>query len=156
MARSLPGVSPSPQGGEAGLPDLEVVLFTVGKRHHVAAREDVKAIRASLRVRAGSEGHARIPVVSLSAVLGLERDTSVDRRVLEVEYWGERVGLEVTAIAGIRLVPGDKLHALPQTVSRTALSQHVLGIMETELGLAVALDLPGLLAEQGVAIQAGP
>ena len=107
-------------GGEgAGATATEVVVFRLGADAFVAPREDVRAIRHSPRVRHAREGRLAaegLPVVSLSEVLGLGRDTAVDRRVLEVDHWGARLGLEVTAIEGIRRLRVGSLHALPPLV----------------------------------------
>lgn len=148
-----------PDGATADARTVEVVLFTVGKRLHLAAREDVKTIRPSLRVRRAVREVTARTVHSLSRLLGLDRDVSVDRRILEVEYWGERVGLEVTSIQGIRHLDLSTLHPLPTLVRRNCSSSCVLGLVvienedpEKAPHLGVVLDLPGLLAEQGVAL----
>ena len=135
----------------AGL--LEVVAFSVGKYHFVVPRDAIAAIRPSLRVKmlmTGALQLADIPILSLSAVLGIERDTSVDRRVFELDYWGQRLGLEVTGITGIRAVDAAALRPLPPVVARHCSSRNVLGIVEVDGVQAVALDLLGLLVEKGV------
>jgi chemotaxis signal transduction protein len=161
--------------GEGG---VQVVLFRVGAHRFAVPREQVKAIRESPRVRSrletGSVAASSIPLLSLSTVLGLDRDTSVDRRVLEVEHWGGRLGLEVTVIEGIRDLGRGRLHPLPSLLQRNLGSANVLGILEWPLSdaragrlaseegaeapvegseiPAVALDLSALLVEQGVEI----
>lgn len=155
---------------------LEVVVFHVGPRRFAVPREQVKGIRPSPRVRsrlAGAGPTGKLPLVSLSAVLGLDRDTSTDRRVLEVDHWGRRLGLEVTAIEGIRRVRVRDLHPLPMLLRRNCGSSNVLGLLDprsdrggpgrkdpdaagaeaAELeGPAIALDVSALLVEQGVEI----
>ena len=66
-------------------------------------------------------------------------DTSVDRRVLEVEHWGERLGLEVTSIEGIRSLRARDLRPLPALVARNLATEQVLGLALAGGGLAVAL-----------------
>ncbi len=157
---------------------VQVVVFRVGPHRFAVAREQVMAIRESPRVRSrlntGALAAVSLPLVSLSLVLGLERDTSVDRRVLEVVHWGERLGIEVTMIEGIRGLSSSVLHPLPAVVGRNLQSANVLGILEwpesqDETGQddadedpaalsegpdppALALDLSALLVEQGVDI----
>lgn len=172
---SRPGGHGSPSPRTTG--GLQVVVFRVGPHRLAVPREQVKAIRESPRVRSRLETGAvasTLPLLSLSAVLGLERDTAVDRRVLEVEHWGEALGLEVTVIEGIRDVREAVLHPLPAILARNLKSANVLGILvwipskadsrnpaqevdpaaETEGPElpAVALDLTALLVEQGVEV----
>jgi len=131
----------------------EVVVFLVGKTTYFVAREEVRAIRHSPRVHLGLDADAaarRVPCVSLSRVLGLARDTAVDRRVLEVEHWAAPLGLEVTAIEGIRRVRPEQLHALPPLLERCCTSRAVLGLAWLDGNWAIALDLATLLVEQGV------
>lgn len=167
-----------PRGGKAAaaVVRLEVVVFRVGDRRLAVPRDQVKGIRPSPRVRsllAGTGPAEGLPLVSLSEVLGLDRDTSTDRRVLEVEHWGSRLGLEVTAIEGIRTVRPRELHPLPRLLSRNCGSANVLGLLIPEAreeqpgrkttestdheavaleSPAVALDLSALLVEQGVEV----
>jgi len=148
----------------------------VGLHRFAVAREQVKAIRESPRVRSRLETRTlaatTLPLISLSVVLGFDRDTSVDRRVLEVEHWGQRLGLEVTVIEGIRDLSASVLHPLPPIVQRNLETANVIGILEwteaqAEPGRkaadvqddggprdpeqpAVAIDLSALLVEQGV------
>lgn len=133
---------------------LEVVVFTVGKRAFLAPRADVRSIRPSPRLRLERTGGAgtSVPTVSLSQLLGLDRDASVDRRVVEVEHWGEPIGLEVTGITGIRQLEPARLRPLPPLVSRCVASQAVLGLAEVDGAWALALDLPALLVERGVEV----
>ena len=163
---------------EASSGGVQVVVFRVGAQRFAVAREQVNAIRESPRVRgrlnAGALAVTPLPLVSLSLVLGLDRDVSVDRRVLEVEHWGQRLGLEVTKIEGIRGISSSVLHPLPAIVGRNMQSANVLGILDwprpqgetgrngTDGGPdeasqgpdppALALDLNALLVEQGVDI----
>lgn len=133
----------------------ELVHFSVGKQRFAVARGAVRAIRPSPRLRSVlGGGHAApgLPLVSLSSVLGMERDTSVDRRVLEVLHWGERLGLEVTGIEGIRQVSVDALHPLPPIVARALATRAVLGLADLPGGLTIVLDLPLLLTERGVTV----
>ena len=162
---------------------LELVLFRVGPWRLAVPRDQVKGIRPSPRVQGRIAGvqpaGAPIPIVSLSEVLGLQRDTATDRRVLEVEHWGQRLGIEVTAIEGIRTVRVTELHLLPAVAQRNCASAQVLGLVipearaseegrndpdseQDELARlaangrpAVALDLTALLVEQGVEVEAG-
>jgi hypothetical protein len=139
------------------VPAVEVVVFLVGKTTGIAAREEIRAIRHSPRVRLALDAGAadrRVPCVSLSEVLGLGRDTSVDRRVLVVEHWGTPLGLEVTAIEGIRRVRAGQLHALPPLLLRCCTSRAVLGLAWLDDRWAVALDLATLLVERGVEVPA--
>ena len=171
-AGSLGSPSPRAVGG------VQVVLFRVGTHRFAVPREQVKAIRESPRVRSrletGSVTAKSLPLLSFSVVLGLDRDTSVDRRVLEVEHWGEALGLEVTVIEGIRELSSSVLHPLPPILARNLQSTNVLGLLEwlhpeTEFAEsgggsggaaepagpespAVALDLTALLIEQGVEV----
>jgi chemotaxis signal transduction protein len=150
------GIAVGAVGPEAGhdVSTVQVVLFCVGKQAFVASGDEVKAIRPSPRTRPLGSPPSDVPVLSLSELLGLTRDTSVDRRMLEVEYWGERIGLEVTSIAGIRDVELAGFHVLPPLVVRNCASSSVLGVVKTDVGWAVALDLASLLAEQGVELPA--
>jgi chemotaxis signal transduction protein len=132
---------------------FELVHFTVGAQRFAAARTAIRAIRPSPRLRSvlgGTTARPGLPLISLSSVLGMERDTSVDRRVLEVLHWGERLGLEVTGIDGIRRAELSALHPLPSVVGRSLRTRAVLGVVEVPKGLAVVLDLPLLLTERGV------
>jgi chemotaxis signal transduction protein len=158
--------TPRPAGKATGLATMggevraegatvQVVLFTVGKQRFVASGDEVKSIRPSPRTRPPGSPPSDVPVISLSEILGLSRDTSVDRRMLEVEYWGERIGLEVTTIAGIRDVELRTFHHLPPLVVRNCASTSVLGVVGTEIGWAVAVDLGALLAERGVELPEG-
>ena len=143
------------RAGEAGSAlTHELLVFRLGGQLFVAARESVRAIRPSPRLRSalGPMVPSGVPLISLSAVLGFDRDSSVDRRVIEVLHWGTRIGLEVTAIDGIRHVPRGSFRALPPAVRLCLSSHHVLGVARLEEGLAIALDLPGLLVERGVEI----
>jgi len=142
--------SPVPRG-EA----VEVVHFRLGKRAFLVARGDVRAIRHSPRVRLAREGRlaaGALPVVSLSELLQLGRDTSVDRRLIEVDHWGSRLGLEVTAIAGIVPVRVSALHPLPPFLVRNATSRCLLGLAWLDGEWAIALDLSTLLVERGVEV----
>jgi chemotaxis signal transduction protein len=139
------GVTEAEGSGE----QVEVVLFSIGRHHFVAARAAVRAIREPPRARAPAEpGREVIPIVYLSRILGLDRDTAIDRRVLEVEYWDARIGLAVTAIAGIRSLDASSLRPLPSLVARSIGSLAILGLVETDLGWAVALDLETLVTER--------
>ena len=153
-------MSVAPWSARAGATDAaaegacEVVLFAVGKLHFAVARGSVRSLRPSPRLRSvlGGSPLTGLPLVSMSTVLGIERDTSVDRRVLEVVHWGERLGLEVTGIAGIRRVGPSQLFPLPRLVAQCVRSRNVLGLAELGPVRAVVLDLAGLLVERGVEI----
>lgn len=147
--------TPARLRGSVPVATFELVHFRVGKQAFAAARSAIRAARPSPRLRSvlgGIQPAPGIPLVSLSNVLGLERDTSVDRRVLEVLHWGERLGLEVTAIDGIRHVALDALHPLPPLVVRALGTRAVLGVIDGSRGLIVVLDLPLLLTERGVTV----
>ncbi len=145
---------------------VELLHFSVGKLLFAVARTAVRAIRPSPRLRSvlgGPQASAGLPLVSLSTVLGLERDASVDRRVIEVVHWGQRLGLEVTAIVGMHHVPPSDFHPLPAWLKQTLRSRAVLGIVRwrpdgTTPGagaherLLVALELSVLLTERGVEV----
>lgn len=134
---------------------FEVVQFTVGKLRFAVARDAVRAIRPSPRLRSvlgGAQVAPGLPLVSLSSVLGLDRDTSVDRRVLEVLHWGDPLGLEVTAIEGIQRLGLSGMHPIPPLVAQSLGSRAVLGLADLGGGLAVVLDLPLLLTERGVEV----
>ena len=136
----------------------EVVVFSVGNTRHAVARASVLAIRPSPRLRSSLPGVAHassLPLISLSSVLWLERDASVDRRVIEVLHWGEQLGLEVTALHGIRRLPPERMHALPPLLRRCVPSRAVLGIGEWDDMRVVVLDLPTLLVERGVEASRG-
>jgi chemotaxis signal transduction protein len=149
VARARHRVAP-----EAGT--FELVHFTVGKLRFAVARSAVRAIRPSPRLRSvlgGVQAARGLPLISLSSVLGLDRDTSVDRRVLEVVHWGDPLGIEVTAIEGIQRVGLDAMHPLPPLVQQALGTRAVLGLADAS-GLAVVLDLPLLLTERGVEVSA--
>lgn len=132
---------------------VETVSFTLGKRRFLAARAEVRAFRHSPRVRHARHGRlfaTELPVVSLSDVLELGRDTSTDRRVLEVVHEGEPLGLEVTTILGVLPLPRRRLRALPPLVRRNALSSALLGLAWIDERWALAIDLPTLLVERAV------
>lgn len=145
----------------------EVLVFSVGATPYAVARSEVVGIRASRRARpAGSESEQPLPVVSLSRVLGLERDTAVDDRVMVIRHWGEPLGVEVTAIRGFRRFSLDRLRPLPPLVRRNCSSAHVVGLVLDDCEdegdgtqgvwpIIVAIDLGGLLVEQGVEVAAG-
>jgi chemotaxis signal transduction protein len=134
---------------------FELVNFTVGKLRFAAARAAIRAIRPSPRLRSmlgGSQAAQGLPLISLSSVLGFERDTSVDRRVLEVLHWGERLGLEVTGIEGIQRLGLTSMHPVPPVIARVLSTRAVLGFADLPGGLTVVLDLPLLLTERGVTV----
>ena len=147
---------------------VELLHFTVGKLLFCVARRGVLAIRPSPRLRSvlgGPHIPAGVPLVSLSTVLGLQRDTSVDRRVIEVLHWGQRLGLEVTSIIGLHQVAPTDFHPLPPVLRDALRSRAVLGVVRWRAVVAeggptakrrehmlVALDLPVLLTERGVEV----
>jgi chemotaxis signal transduction protein len=150
VTRRRARIAPAAAGG------FELACFTVGKQRFAAARSAIRAIRPSPRLRSmlgGVQVAAKgLPLVSLSSVLGMERDTSVDRRVLEVLHWGERLGLEVTGIEGIERIGLKSLHPLPAIIARALGTRAVLGVAQLPAGLTVVLDLPLLLTERGVTV----
>ena len=134
---------------------FELVQFSVGTQRFATARAAVRAIRPSPRLRSllgGAQPASGLPLISLSSVLGLERDTSVDRRVLEVLHWGDRLGLEVTGIEGIQRIGLESMHPLPPLILGALATRAVLGVAELPSGLTVVLDLPLLLTERGVTV----
>ena len=85
-------------GRSTGHGAIEAVIFRIGAQDFVVAREGVRSIHPSRRKGGRSDRRPGFPIISLSNVLGLRRDTSGDLRVLEVVHQGRSLGLEVTAM----------------------------------------------------------
>ena len=85
-------------------------------------------------------------VIDLSARLGLGKsDLAGDKRIIIVEWSGERVGLVVDAMEDVVSVDRDAIGSAPENV-RAAQSHRMTGVFRTGDRIVAMLDLDRVLA----------
>jgi purine-binding chemotaxis protein CheW len=95
-------------------------------------------------------------VIDLSARLGLGHvDLSGDKRIIIVEWLGERVGLVVDTMEDVLSVDREAIGPAPENV-RSAQSHRMLGVFRNGDRIVAMLDLDKVLSSKATAIRARP
>jgi purine-binding chemotaxis protein CheW len=132
-------VSGSLFGMETSQVQEVVRLTTVTPVHHAAT-----CVVGVMNLR----GHIST-VVDLSARLGLGLvDLSGDKRIIIVEWLGERVGLVVDSMEDVMSVELDAIGPAPENV-RTAQSHRMRGVFRSADRIVAMLDLDKVLSLEG-------
>lgn len=118
----------------------EVVRYTtVTPVHHAAA-----CVIGVMNLR----GHIST-VIDLSVRLGLGSvDTSGERRIIIVEWGGERVGLVVDTMQDVLSIDAESIGPAPENV-RSAQSHRMLGVFRHGERIVAMLDLDKVLSLDG-------
>jgi purine-binding chemotaxis protein CheW len=132
-------VSGSYFGMDASMVQEVVRLTTVTPVHHAAA-----CVIGVMNLR----GHIST-VIDLSARLGLGNlDLSGEKRIIIVEWCGERVGLVVDTMQDVLTIDADSIGSAPENV-RSAQSHRMLGVFRHGERIVAMLDLDKVLALDG-------
>jgi len=132
-------VSGSLFGLETSLVQEVVHLGTVTPVHHAAA-----CLVGVMNLR----GHIST-VIDLSARLGLgQLDLDGDKRIIIVEYLGERVGLVVDKMEEVLSVDRESIGHAPENV-RTAQGERMAGVFRSGDRIVAMLDLAKVLSLDG-------
>ena len=95
-------------------------------------------------------------VIDLSARLGLGQvDLSGDKRIIIVEWSGERIGLVVNKMEDVMSVALESIGPAPENV-RSAQSQRMKGVFRSGDRIVAMLDLDKVLTLEGDIEKAGP
>jgi purine-binding chemotaxis protein CheW len=132
-------VSGSLFGMEASQVQEVVRLSTVTPVHHAAS-----CVAGVMNLR----GHIST-VIDLSARLGLGRVAlSGDKRIIIVEWMGERIGLVVDEMQEVMSVDPASIGPAPENV-RSAQSHRMTGVFRTGERIVAMLDLDKVLSLEG-------
>jgi purine-binding chemotaxis protein CheW len=132
-------VSGSLFGMDTSMVQEVVRLTTVTPVHHAAS-----CVVGVMNLR----GHIST-VVDLSARLGLGHvELSGNKRIIIVEWLGERVGLVVDAMADVLSVDPEAIGPAPENV-RSAQSHRMLGVFRNGDRIVAMLDLDKVLSLDG-------
>jgi len=132
-------VSGSLFGLETSLVQEVVRLTTVTPVHHAAS-----SVVGVMNLR----GHIST-VIDLSARLGLGHvELEGDRRIIIVEWRGERVGLVVDTMEDVLSVDRESIGPAPENV-RSAQSHRMLGVFRNGDRIVAMLDLDKVLSLDG-------
>jgi purine-binding chemotaxis protein CheW len=132
-------VSGSLFGMETALVQEVVRLTTVTPVHHAAA-----CVVGVMNLR----GHIST-VIDLSSRLGLGQvDLTGDKRIIIVEWSGERVGLVVDSMEDVLSVELDAIGPAPENV-RGAQSHRMRGVFRSAERIVAMLDLDKVLSLEG-------
>jgi len=116
-----------------------VRLTSVTPVHHAAA-----CVIGVMNLR----GHIST-VIDLSARLGLGNlELSGEKRIIIVEWSGERVGLVVDAMQDVLTIDADSIGKAPENV-RSAQSHRMLGVFRHGERIVAMLDLDKVLTLEG-------
>lgn len=132
-------VSGSLFGMDTAMVQEVVRLTTVTPVHHAAS-----CVVGVMNLR----GHIST-VIDLSARLGLgHADLSGDKRIIIVEWLGERVGLVVDTMEDVLSVDREAIGPAPENV-RSAQSHRMLGVFRNGDRIVAMLDLDKVLSLDG-------
>jgi purine-binding chemotaxis protein CheW len=132
-------VSGSYFGMDTSMVQEVVRLTTVTPVHHAAA-----CVIGVMNLR----GHIST-VIDLSARLGLGNpDLSGEKRIIIVEWAGERVGLVVDTMQDVLTIDAESIGPAPENV-RAAQSHRMLGVFRHGDRIVAMLDLDKVLALDG-------
>jgi purine-binding chemotaxis protein CheW len=132
-------VSGSLFGMDTSMVQEVVRLTTVTPVHHAAA-----CVIGVMNLR----GHIST-VIDLSTRLGLGNlDLSGEKRIIIVEWGGERVGLVVDTMQDVLTIDSESIGPAPENV-RSAQSHRMLGVFRHGERIVAMLDLDKVLALDG-------
>jgi purine-binding chemotaxis protein CheW len=132
-------VSGSLFGMDTSMVQEVVRLTSVTPVHHAAA-----CVIGVMNLR----GHIST-VIDLSARLGLGNpDLSGEKRIIIVEWSGERVGLVVDTMQDVLTIDADSIGTAPENV-RSAQSHRMLGVFRHGERIVAMLDLDKVLTLDG-------
>jgi purine-binding chemotaxis protein CheW len=132
-------VSGSLFGMDTSMVQEVVRLTTVTPVHHAAA-----CVVGVMNLR----GHIST-VIDLSTRLGLGNlDLSGEKRIIIVEWGGERVGLVVDTMQDVLTIDSESIGPAPENV-RSAQSHRMLGVFRHGERIVAMLDLDKVLALDG-------
>jgi purine-binding chemotaxis protein CheW len=139
-------VSGSLFGMDTSLVQEVVRLTSVTPIHHAAS-----CVVGVMNLR----GHIST-VIDLSARLGLGQvDLTGERRIIIVEWMGERIGLVVDQMQDVLSVDLDSIGRAPENV-RSAQSHRMTGVFRSGERIVAMLDLDKVLTLEGDIEKGGP